>query len=364
MRKIAFFIPALEGGGAERVVVNLVKQFVKLDFEIHLLLSFAKGSYLKEVPDNVRIFDFKSRHVLYSLPKLVRYLRDEKPYAIVSSLNHANLVVILAKLISKSRTKLLVREDSTPSKELKNNSSIKSKFLPLLMKALYPYADAVVAVSEGVKEDLVKFVKVPQEKVKVIYNPVINESIFEKAKEKVDHSWFCGERSPVIISVGRLTKAKGFETLIRAFSLVRNEIDARLVILGEGEERKSLENLGRELGISEYIWMPGFAENPYKYMSRSSVFVLSSIYEGFGNVLVEALALGLPVVSTDCKSGPREILENGKYGKLVPVGDAESLAKAIVETLRNPNSLRKPSKEVLQRYSVEYASKEYLKLLR
>ncbi|MGC8979219.1 glycosyltransferase [Caldisericum sp.] len=361
---IAFYLPSLEGGGAERVVVNLISKFAENDFVIHLLLASAKGPYIREIPSKVRIFNFKASHLLFSLPKLIQYLKAEKPDVLLSSLSHANIVAIVAKNISKDDAKLIIREDNTPSQERKNNHSLKVKLIPLLVKNYYPMADFVVAVSEGVKDDLVNFVKVPSEKVKVIYNPVISPELFEKAREPVDHPWFISKEHPVILGVGRLTKQKDFPTLLKAFALVRKEVDARLVILGEGKERQNLEKLAKELGISEYVWMPGFVDNPYKYMSKASVFVLSSIYEGLANVLIEALALGVPVVSTDCPSGPREVLEDGKYGKLVPVSDVEALKNAIIETLSSGNDLKDNCslKEHLQRFTIDKVANEYIEI--
>ncbi|NLO89188.1 MAG: glycosyltransferase, partial [Clostridia bacterium] len=188
---------------------------------------------------------------------------------------------------------------------------------------------AVVAVSQGVADDLVKTTGLMRELIKVIYNPIVTPELLEKAKESIGHPWFKPGQPPVILSAGRLTAAKDFPTLIHAFARVRAERLARLMILGEGEERPNLESLVRELGLESDVSMPEFVENPYAYMARAAVFVLSSAWEGFGNVLVEAMAVGTPVVSTDCPSGPAEILEGGKWGKLVPVGDVEKLAKAL-----------------------------------
>jgi len=331
--KVAFFLPSLEGGGAEKVVVNLIKEFVKREIKVELVLASAKGPYLNELPKEVRIIDLKSSRVIFSIPKLISYLREEKPDIFISSLSHANLVSIISKKIARSKTKLFLREDNTLSLVFYNSKSFKIKFIPFLMKILYPYADLVIAVSDGVKDDLVGFAKLSPDKIKVIYNPVITPELFQKAMEPVSHPWFAPNSPPVILGVGRLTKQKDFPTLLKVFALVRKEIDSRLVILGEGEERKNLEKLAKELGIEEFLWMPGFVDNPYKYMSKASVFVLSSIYEGLPTVLIEALALGCQVVSTDCKSGPREILDDGKSGKLVPVGDVIAMKEAIVSSI-------------------------------
>lgn len=360
---VSFFLPSLEGGGAERVVVNLVREFVKRGINVELVLANAKGPYLKELPKDVRVFDLRASHVLFALPKLIRYLRSEKPEILLSSLNHANVVAIIAKKVSKTKTRVFLREDNTLSLVYLNSHSLKVKIMPFLMNIFYRYSDLIIAVSKGVKDDLVKFTKLPEDKIEVIYNPVITPDLFAKAKEPVDHPWFAPNSPPVILGVGRLTRQKDFPTLLKAFALVRKEVDSRLVILGEGEERENLEQLAKDLGIEEYLWMPGFVDNPYKYMSKSDVFVLSSIYEGLPTVLVEALALGLPIVSTDCKSGPREILDNGKYGKLVPVGNAFLMKEAIISCLNGEVYNGERLDEHLNKFKSDYIVDCYINLL-
>jgi len=361
--KIALFLPSLRGGGAERVMVNLARGFVERGLRVDLVLAKAEGPYLSQVPKEVRVVDLGARRVLYSLPGLVRYLRRERPQAMLSALNHANIVAIWAKLLARVQTRLVVAEHSTLSRSTENASSVRAKLLPFLIKTFYPYADAVVAVSRGVAEDLVTTTKLPMEKIKVIYNPVITPELFAKAEEPLDHPWFRPGEPPVVLGVGRLTQQKDFPTLIRAFALVRREHPARLMILGEGEERPKLEALVRELRLEEDVALPGFVDNPYKYMKRAAVFVLSSQWEGFGNVLVEAMACGCPVVATDCPSGPAEILENGKWGRLVPPGDPEALAKAILDTVERGVSRVEAATNVQKRFSMIAIVEQYLKVL-
>ena len=361
-KHIALFLPSLRGGGAEKVMVNLALGFVEQGLKVDLVLAKAEGPYLSRVPEEVRVVDLGARRVLYSLPGLVRYLRRERPQAMLSALNYANIVAIWAKLLARVQTHLVVSEHNTLSCSTQNASSVRVKLLPLLIKIFYPYADAVVAVSHGVAEDLITMTGLPMEKVKVIYNPVITPELFAKAEEPLGHPWFRPGEPPVVLGVGRLTKQKDFPTLIRAFALVRKERPARLMILGEGEERPKLETLARELGIEEDFVLPGFVENPYKYMKRASAFVLSSRWEGLPAVLIEALALGVPVISTNCPSGPAEILEHGKWGCLVPVGEPHLLARAILEILQN--DVRIPShKTAWERFSKENAVIAYLQVL-
>jgi glycosyltransferase involved in cell wall biosynthesis len=288
------------------------------------------------VPADVRIVDLKARRVMTSLPGLVRYLRRERPEALLSAMHHANTVAIWARQISGVPTRILVSIHNTTSVSLHKARHLRANLLSYLAGRFYPYADAIIAVSKGVAEDFSNISGIPLDRINIIYNPVVVPELFERAKEQIEHPWFAPGQPPVILGVGRLTRQKDFQTLIRAFEIVRRERFVRLVILGEGEERPQLETMIKELGLEEDVALPGFVTNPYAYMARAAVFVLSSAWEGLPTVLIEALACGCPVVSTDCPSGPAEILKNGKYGLLVPVGDTFALGKAITKTLETP----------------------------
>ncbi|ULR40554.1 glycosyltransferase [Thermus sp. NEB1569] len=333
-RRLALFLPSLRGGGAERVMVHLARGFAERGFQVDLVLAKAEGPYLAEVPPSVRVVDLRASRVLFSLPGLVRYLRKERPHALLSALDHANVIVCLAHRLARVPSWLVISEHNTLSASRPKNA--RERLLLWFMRWTYPWADAVIAVSQGVAEDLIHLTGLPREKIQVIYNPVVTPELFAKAREPLDHPWLASGEPPVILGVGRLTEEKDFPTLIRAFALVRAQRPARLMILGEGELRPQLEALVHELGLQDDVALPGFVENPYAYMARAAVFVLSSRWEGFGNVLVEAMACGTPVVSTDCPSGPREILDHGKYGRLVPVGDVKSLAESILKTMDEP----------------------------
>jgi len=335
----ALFLPSLRGGGAERVMLNLARGFAERGLHVDLVLAKAEGPYLPEVPPAVRIVDLKAPRVLASLPGLVRYLRRERPATMLSTLDHANIVALWAKRLSGSPTRVVVRVASTVSLSSGHASTARARLTPRLMRLFYPWADGIVAISQGVAADLSRITGIRRERITVIYNPVVTPELFERAKDPLAHPWFPPGQPPVILGVGRLTKAKDFPTLIRAFALVRRELPARLVILGEGEERPRLEALVKELGLEDDVALPGFVENPYAYMSRAAVFVLSSAWEGLPNVLIQAMACGCPVVSTDCPSGPAEILENGKYGPLVPAGDITALALAITSILSSERDL-------------------------
>lgn len=359
---IALFLPSLRGGGAERVMVNLAKGFVDSGYRVDLVLAKAEGPYLSQVPEAVRVVDLKSQRVLYSLPGLVSYLKQNHPRALLSTQTHANLVALWARKIGRISTRIAIREATTVSLNSQNAPSLRGKLLPLMLPFFYRWADVVVANSYGGKQDLVRNTGLPLTKVKVIYNPVISSDLFGKSLETLEHPWFRSGAPPVVLGVGRLSKEKGFEVLIRAFAIVSKERKARLVILGEGEERLKLESLAHRLGLQGDVALPGFVDNPYPYMKRAAVFVLSSRWEGLPNVLIEALALGTPVVATDCPNGPREILEDGKWGRLVPVGDAKRLATAIIETLSEAQAPR-PLQERAKRFSLDKAVSLYLQVL-
>ena len=361
--RIALFLPSLGIGGVERVMLNLAAGFVKRGASVDLVLVKAQGEYLHRLPTNVRVVDLHASRVLTSLFPLVRYLRTERPRGLVSAKDYANVVAIWAKLLARSPTRVVVSVHTTLSRHVQHAAGLRERaIVPLLARWLYPYADAIVAVSNGVADDLAQFLGLPRDRISVVYNPVVSEDLFIAAQEPVDHPWFAPGGPPVIVSIGRLTAAKDYPTLITAFAKVRQQRNVRLAILGEGEERPCLQDLVRHLGLESEVWLPGFVEPPYPYLARASLFVLSSVWEGLPTAIIEALALGVPVVSTDCLSGPREILDNGRFGELVPVGNADALADAILRALdrsHDPALLRERAKQ----FSVDNAVTKYLALL-
>mgnify|MGYP000901264102 CR=1 FL=1 len=360
-QSIALFLPSLRGGGAERVMINLARGFSEQGLEVDLVLAKAEGPYLSQVPPEVRVIDLDSSRVLTSLPGLVRYLRCERPRTLLSTLDHANIVAIWARKLARVPNRLVVRVASNLSESASNAPSLRGRLMPRLVQKFYPLADTVVAVSQGVANDLTSTAGLQRERIQVIYNPVVTADLFEKARESLEHPWFVPGEPPVILSVGRLTKAKDHPTLIRAFARIRREHSARLMILGEGEDRPNLEALIRELDLEEDVSLPGFVDNPFQYMKRASVFVLSSRWEGLPNTLIQAMAVGTPVVSTDCPSGPAEILEGGQWGRLVPVGDVEEMAAAIIATLNDPN--HPDVSKRAQHFGVEKSVQAYLDVL-
>lgn len=331
--RIAIYVPSLGGGGAERIMTILANSFAARGLAVDLVLAKAKGPYLKDLSDAVRVVDLGSFRVLFSLPGLARYLRRERPRAMLSALSHANVVAVWAKQLARVPTRLVLSERNTLSISTRGVHTWRARLLPWLMRHTYPKADGVVAVSGGVADDLAATIGLRRHDVKVVYNPVVTETLIRQSHEVASHAWLNFGEPPVILAVGRLTAQKDFSTLIQAFALLRKRCAARLVILGEGELRGALERQITELGLIEYVVLLGFIENPFAWMRRSALFVLSSAWEGLPGTLIQAMACAVPVVSTNCPSGPMEILENGKWGKLVPVGDAGALAAAMAATL-------------------------------
>jgi glycosyltransferase involved in cell wall biosynthesis len=334
---IALFLPAFKVGGVERIRLNLAAGFKSRGYSVDLVAARAAGPLLSEVPDGVRVVDLGAQRLSRSLPSLVRYLHRERPRTILSALDYANVVALWARRLSGSPTRVVVGTHKVFSLAIGQSPLWRERnLLPWAVRRSYPSADGIVAISQGLAEDLARVVGLSLERISVIFNPALTPKVLELAKQPAGHPWLEQRITPIIMSAGRLHEEKDFPTLLRAFALLKRQRDARLIILGEGSERGRLEKLCDQLGLAEAVSMPGFRTNPYSFMARADLFASTSVWEGFGNVHVEALACGCPVVSTDAPTGPAEILDHGLYGRLVPVGDAEALAQAMLETLNCP----------------------------
>lgn len=383
-----------KGGGVERCQWRLAQEYANRGFRVDVVTLCGPSSRTAVTPHGIRVVPLDKGGMLLArlttirndplgilhllrpllligrpsgrlryLAPLKNYLEAENPDLFISAGTYENLVVLLAHRASRTRTRVLVSERNTLSQVLVHRGHDRSwrwRHLPPLLSRYYAEARKVIAISRGVADDLRTVLKLDSNDINVIYNPVIDQDIAHRARQPVDHPWLTDHAIPVILSVGRFREQKDFPTLLKAFALAREQRPLRLVILGDGPERQVMEQLADELGISSDVDMPGFDRNPYGYMASASLLVLSSRYEGFGNVLVEALACGCQVVSTDCPSGPGEILERGHFGGLVPVGQPELMAEAVLRALDNP-----VSKEILRArsraFTVERAADEYLK---
>jgi len=359
-KKISLFIPTLEGAGAEKVVLTLANGFVSKGYQVDLIVIKLEGAFSKEIDFNVNVINLNCKRIFLSLFPLIKYLRLSNPDILLSSLTHVNIISIIASLLSRVKTKIIVIEHSLKTKLFKN-LTFKNKILDLLMLFTYSKAHSVVSVSKDVAKNISVRSGIELSKIHIIHNPIYSNSILIKSKEKLNHPWFLDDQPPVILSVGRLTEEKNFSLLIRAFANVRKKHNVRLLILGEGKLREQLTLLASQLSIEKDFSMPGFVDNPYAYMSKASLFVMSSDYEGFGNVLVEAMACGTPIISTNCPGGPVEILENGIWGELIPVGDLKALTSSIINMINKKN--HSDTSKRANDFSTDLKIKEYLKIM-
>lgn len=361
--KIFLIIPTLKGGGAERVVLNIAKNLNQNKFNIYLIICCPGNDFKDEIPEYINVKELNYKHVYQSIPKLALLITKEKPDLIFSALSHMNLATIISNIISPVKTKVIISEHNTYSfnSGMKNKNKLKNFLMAKFINYLYNHSKRIIFVSYGSLNDFKTiFKKIDYNKAIVIYNPIVYDNINILKQEDV------GIKEKYILSVGRLTKQKGYEYLLKAFKLVyeQNE-NIRLIILGQGEDKEKLIEYCKELNIHDVVYFLGFQENPYKYMANSEVFVLSSLWEGFGNVLVEAMACGVPVISTNCPSGPSEIIFDKINGILVPPKNPIALADAIINILNNKEyatSLAKKGLERAQDFHVKKIIKEYERL--
>jgi glycosyltransferase involved in cell wall biosynthesis len=334
-RPLSFFIQDLREGGAERNVARLLNGIVARGVPTDLVVIRRRGAFFEELDPRVNVVELAQRRTLASVLALKRYIERRRPLALVSSLTHTNIAAILANTAASRRTKVIVveRNQFTLNRGLKRGTV---KLSYLMVPWLYPKADLVAGVSEGVRDDLARATGIPASRIAVLYNPVVSDAIEKSAGAPVEHPWLHEPGTPVVLGVGRFTRQKNFALLLNAFAAVRSRRRARLIVLGDGELRKDLEDLSRALGIAGDVDLPGFDANPFRFMRRAGVFVLSSDWEGLPTALIEAMACGAPVVSTDCDAGPKEILLGGRLGRIVRKGDIDGLAGAISATLDAP----------------------------
>jgi glycosyltransferase involved in cell wall biosynthesis len=355
-------------GGVERMLVNLLQAFVARGVRVDLLLLRADSAYLQDLPTDIRQIRLAGRHSQLAIPALARYLRQARPAALLVAKDRAGRGAVMARALAGTDTPLVLRLGTHLSTAMAARSAPERWLRYRLIRWLYPRIEAIVAVSEGVAADVQAISGLPAARIHVIRNPVITPALIERARAPCPHQWFASPaaekaRPPVILAVGRLQRQKDFPTLIRAFARLRQQRPCRLIILGEGGGRAGLERLIATLNLSQSIDLPGFVANPYPFMARANLLVLSSAWEGSPNVLTEALALGTPVVATDCPSGPSEILQHGRVGPLVPVGDDEALATAMAHTLDAPLPAERLRAAVTE-YRAEQSAARYLERLR
>jgi len=372
-KPVILFIPTLDVGGAERVCLHYVNNLQA----VHpiLVLQFKRGLLLKEIRPGVTVLELNISapeqlyrrwprwlHLFYHSYALLKQARklsilagQNRCSAVISFITIPNIIAICAKIFFKPKLKVIINVHDVTSQIIKHSGLDRYKrfLLYWLVRILYPKADSIIAVAQGIKKDLIEHFRIPEGKITVLQNPIDIKELKRRAAEPVSCSWCTSKEGPLVIAVGRLVKLKGFDILIRAFTQLPREINARLIIIGDGEERLALQKLIEQLGLQDRVKLLGFQENPWKYMAYADVFVLSSLTEGLPNVIGEALALGIPVLATDCSPGVREYLEDGKHGLLVPPRESEALAQGIARLLSN-EPLRKELAQSGQKRAAQF----------
>lgn len=361
MKSLSILLPDLRGGGAERVAVNLANALSKRGYQVDLVLMRSKGELLDALSPQVRVVSLDAPRVRQVLWPLSRYLRSVQPAALLANMWPLTVMAVLARRLAGVQTRVVVAEHTTWSRsELLSRPTVGWQ-VRTSMHHVFPHTDGIVAVSQGAADDLAQFAQLDRQSIQVIYNPVVGALPDRATAECGPAEWWQGGHKR-LLAVGTLKAIKAYDTLIDAFAKLRAHADARLLILGEGGERAALEAQVKRLGLQGQVYLPGFVKDPSPYYRRADLFVLSSNAEGFGNVVVEALDAGTPVVSTDCPSGPREILADSRFGQLVPVGDAAALADAMAQSLASEHD-HAALKRRAQDFSIDKAVDQYEALL-
>ncbi len=331
--RIALFLPSLDGGGAERSFVELANCFASMGARVDLVLASATGPYVAEISPHVRTIDLGCDRILKSIPGLVAYLHRERPDAIVSGLDMANVAAMIACTLTGHRSRAVLTQRATLRDCWRLGRPRTHRAWLAMLKVGYSLARLIISNSHAASDDLHEGFGIPRNRLAVIHNSVDLARIEKLAAEDPGHPWAAPSAQPLILSVGSLTPRKDFPTLLRAFAIVRKSRNCNLVVLGEGTERPMLERLAREIGIANAVQFPGFDSNPFRWMARARVLASSTLAEGCPNVIQQALACGTSVVATDCPGGTSEILEGGRWGRLVPVRDPQAMALALIEAL-------------------------------
>jgi glycosyltransferase involved in cell wall biosynthesis len=363
MIRIACFFSTSGHSGVDRAAAHLIPALARRGYGVDLLKVRRHGPDLPEIPAGVQVIDLGSRHTYACLPAVARYLRRERPAVLLSDKDRVNRTALfaraLARLATRVPTRLVFSSGTTISIDLATRGPLERWVQRNSMGRLYPLADQVIVTSAGVADDMAAYTGLPRHLIRVVPSPVVPESLFTDSLPRPDHPWLDDPAAPLILSAGELCHRKGFDTLLDAFARLRAERPCRLMILGRGSEREALLARAAALGVADDFALPGYVPQPYAYMAHADLFAFTSRWEGLGFVLIEALAVGTPAVSTDCPSGPREVLANGVYGPLVPVGDTAALARAMADTLNHPLPPER-LREAARAYGIEAATDTYL----
>ncbi len=359
---IAIFVSTSGHSGVDRAMQHLIPALARRSYAVDLLKVRRHGPKLAEVPDNVRIIDLGSRHTYTCLPAIVRYLHRERPAAMLADKDRVNRTALLARALARVPTRLVLSSGTTISIDLAHRGAFERWLQRTSMGHLYPFADQVIVTSRGVADDMADYTGLAREHIEVVPSPVVPDELLHTPQPRPEHPWFHDDGPPIVLSVGELGQRKGYDVLLRAFAILHGQRPCRLLILGRGKLREELQQLAGELGVADAVNFAGFQPNPFAFMAHADLFAFASRWEGLGFVLIEALAMGTPVVSTDCPSGPREILADGKYGELVPVDDHQAMARAMAKSLDTPAD---PAhlRQAAQPYTIENSTDCYLRAL-
>jgi glycosyltransferase involved in cell wall biosynthesis len=364
---LALLVPSLRGGGAEGANVRLANELVRRGEPVDLVVLDDRGPWSARLDSRVNLVRLTARRAVLAVGPLCRYLRCRNPMAIMAGPSHMSVIAVLARDVCRPPTSVIVLEHNDLIAQTAQASRLGDRVTPSIARHAYARADRLLAVSRGAADSLASVMRVPPERVEVLYNGIDMDEAVAGAREAVGHPWFASGEPPVIVAIGRLAPQKGFPDLLRSLEIVNQTVLTRLAILGEGPEKAKLEALVEELQLQGKVAFLGFQANPYAYLARASLFVSASRYEGFGIVLLEAMACSAPVVSTDCPSGPREILGAGTYGLLVPVAAPEAMAGAILRVLRDEGlrqRLRDQGPTRAAQFSIGRAADRFLEIVR
>lgn len=357
---MALLLPGLDLGGAERITLNLARSLAASGRDVDLVVGSAHGPLRAEVPPGVTLVDLGVRHLRTALPPMVRYLRRRRPAAVLPTIGHADLLGMVAVRVAGTDTRVIPRISNTLSRARTDGLAPRVRATRRLTRRLYRDAELLVACSKGMADDLVDHLGISRDRIRVLPNVTVGPDLHQRAALDVDHPWLRDHRVPTLLTVGSLIPQKNHALLLQAVARVRAVRAVRLIVLGEGPLRGDLERQVAALDLTDAVDLAGTDTNPYRYMARCDAFVLSSDWEGLPGVLIEAIAIGANTIATDCPSGPREILDGGRHGRLVPPGDPEALARAILAALESP---RRPGRASWEPYTGPAAARAYDDLL-
>ncbi len=360
--QVAVFLPSLTSGGAEQFALDLARSLLVRGLEIDLVAASATGPLAHRLPEGVRLINLDRAGVMRAVPPLARYLAAERPAALLSIMDHANVAAVLARALARTKTRLVISVHTDMGRLAFGEGTIKSALVPLAMRLTYRWADHVVCVSEAVRERVMRLTRVPADRLTVVGNPISIAALRKSAAAPASHPWFAAGAPPVVLFVGRLNRQKNVAFLLQAFARAVQVRDLRLCLIGEGPEQAALAALAEELGIESRVAFLGYLAEPAPFIRQAAVLALPSKVEGSGRVLIEALALATPVIALSGSGGPEEILAHSHDGKLIEPEDVAAFAAAILAAAGAPASPA-GNEELFERFRPAIVAEHYAQLL-